>query len=514
MERFRTAIYAFAAIAALTPAVAHAEDVPRGDWSYSAVQDLAAKGLIAGYPSDPNLFQGRTVTRYEMAALVGRAVGRLTALQDAGDASPTPATFDEVGKLLADYKVELAVMGTDITTLKLGVQKLTGQVLDQQKHIDTLAKTKVDSGVATGVHFSSLMQEWVAAGDDIANTGKNPGAISNTFRIRRAEFRFTGNIDSKTYFNIMLDPSKNLSLNPTATKTTVAGTTITTTTYTVKNTGVPLQDFILGYKLSPQFSFEAGQEKIPLSIEGYRASSNLLTVERSLMNDGAAYGQGQVGDIRDQGAYLKFNQPKAFNATLAVTNDAGADQNQVDDNNFKSVLYNAQITAVRNLQFGAYGELPDRGGNPTILARRRTGVDFGYIDATNEVTGEYETGQDGISGSSLNYNSRSAYGIFAHKFGPHLQGVVREDWFQGVGPATVASGSITSSTIVTNDEHDLTLGVNYYVHGNNEKFQFNYIRKTIGGPLTPSSSATVGPQNQPALGVSRDQWFLGMQQWF
>src|SRR5690349_16661158 len=54
-----------------------ARDVPKEHWSYDFVQDLASKGLVKGYPPDGNFFGGRTVTRYEMAALVDRVLQRI-----------------------------------------------------------------------------------------------------------------------------------------------------------------------------------------------------------------------------------------------------------------------------------------------------------------------------------------------------------------------------------------------------------------------------------------------------
>ena len=527
MKKYGTALIAASAVLAFLPAAAKAADsVPASDWSYSAVQDLAGKGLINGYPKDKNLFQGRTVTRYEMAALVQRAITRLVDDQAAGT-TPPPTTLDEMGKLIAEYKVELAVMGTDIENLKLGVSTLTDTVLDQQNQLNKLNKTKVDTGAASGVKFSALLQEWAAAGTDVANTGKNPGAISNTYRIRRAELRFQGNIDPKTYFNVMFDPSKNLSLIGTTKVNTIVGSTstVSTTTYSVNENGLPLQDFFLGYKLTPQFAAELGQQKVPMSIEGYaRSSGNLLTVERSLMNT-VPFDQGRVGDIRDLGATFRYTQPNAGIATLAVMNDAGALQNfSSDNNNSKDVMYSGQITAVPGLMFGGWGELPDKSGlnstsaanaSPTTpnnlgsnVRRSRNGVDFDFIRGPHELTGEYEKAYDGDNtAATVRQNSQSAYGIYAYKVNPQWQAVVRYDWFNIY--QTPIGGSLTS-----NNEHDVTLGVNYYIKGNNSKIQFNYVRKNIDGPLTAPTASTVGPTLIPALGVSRDEFYAAFQQSF
>jgi hypothetical protein len=52
------------------------------------------------------------------------------------------------------------------------------------------------------------------------------------------------------------------------------------------------------------------------------------------------------------------------------------------------------------------------------------------------------------------------------------------------------------------------------MHGNNSKIQFNYIKKTMGGPMTAATASTVGPTLIPALGVSRDVWMVNFQEYF
>jgi hypothetical protein len=51
-------------------------DVPLNHWAYDAVQSLAAKGIIVGYP-DGTFGGNRALTRYEFAMAIARAVGYL-----------------------------------------------------------------------------------------------------------------------------------------------------------------------------------------------------------------------------------------------------------------------------------------------------------------------------------------------------------------------------------------------------------------------------------------------------
>src|ERR1041385_8025277 len=96
------------------------KDVPREHWAYSAVEDLASKGLIKGYPPNGDFFGKRTVTRYEMATIIQRVLARVDELlgkkADKGETGGgvQPAQLEEVRKLVSDFKVELTVIGTDL----------------------------------------------------------------------------------------------------------------------------------------------------------------------------------------------------------------------------------------------------------------------------------------------------------------------------------------------------------------------------------------------------------------
>lgn len=68
-------------------------DVPENHWAYMMVQDLAYKGIVVGYP-DGNFSGGRTLTRYEFAVALDRAIS-------AGYMNP------ELGRAIKEFKPEL-----------------------------------------------------------------------------------------------------------------------------------------------------------------------------------------------------------------------------------------------------------------------------------------------------------------------------------------------------------------------------------------------------------------------
>lgn len=84
-------------------------DVSPNDWSYGAVKNLAQAGLIDGY-SDGTFKGDKSITRYEMAQLVGKAIYR----SDKANAEQKAA----IEKLATEYKDELQNLGVRMDNLE------------------------------------------------------------------------------------------------------------------------------------------------------------------------------------------------------------------------------------------------------------------------------------------------------------------------------------------------------------------------------------------------------------
>ena len=83
-------------------------DVPADSWAYDAVSTLAADGVIDGYPD--GTYQGqKTMTRYEMAQIVARAMAK-TDMEKADKAL--------VDKLAAEFADELDNLGVRVADLE------------------------------------------------------------------------------------------------------------------------------------------------------------------------------------------------------------------------------------------------------------------------------------------------------------------------------------------------------------------------------------------------------------
>jgi hypothetical protein len=86
-------------------------DVPSNHWAIDYIQTLAADGIIQGYPNG-KFEGGNDMTRYEMAAIIARAV----AYVQANGASASDV--DKLQKLMDAYKDELDALGVRVSTLE------------------------------------------------------------------------------------------------------------------------------------------------------------------------------------------------------------------------------------------------------------------------------------------------------------------------------------------------------------------------------------------------------------
>lgn len=91
------------------------EDVPKGNWAYGAVMQLAHDGIIEGF--DDNVFKGdSTITRYEMAQIVAKA------LLKKSKANPKDAAL--LKTLQTEYKEELAGHNERLKKLEYDTQRV------------------------------------------------------------------------------------------------------------------------------------------------------------------------------------------------------------------------------------------------------------------------------------------------------------------------------------------------------------------------------------------------------
>ncbi len=502
------------------------KDVLPTHWAYAAVQDLAAKGLIKGYPTDGKFLGGRVLTRYEMATIIERVLARMddvTSKLAKGDTASKAdldklaANVAEIHDLTEEFKKELLVIGSDLAKAKdeiatlntrMGelatrVDGMDAKIADAKKKADeagviadqalenikeqqaatkaALAK-KVDVGVAS-LRVSGLLQAWYGdafgkslGGNFPLNTSGAPpgrnygGGVGDTFRMRRGEIALIGKITPQIDFRVMFDTAKIAGVSTTT--GTVAGTSVVTGVSSNASTNV-LQDLWVGYTFNPHFKLEIGQQKTGLSEEGTRSSSQLLTVERSIMN-GLPTNAGRVGDIRDAGAVLKYENSMG-RVAIGIWNDNGATQNSVDNDRTKFATFSAFYTGTRHLTLGLWGGTNVDTVHPKP-SRDRAGGTIKYESGphTFEAEGAYTLDQASTAGIAGRSIGLGGYALYAHNLSRKWQIVAKYDiWNPSVHGTT--AGSTTLGGAGGHNLKEYTIGVNYYLRSHNAKVQLNFI---------------------------------------
>ena len=137
-------------------------DVPLNHWAYDAVQDLAAKGVIIGYP-DGTFGGTRTLTRYEFAEATARA---LAYVESMGFASAEDVEVLE--KLAIEFADELANLGVKVSDLEaaLGAQSEAIAALEE-----TVAKHEKFFEPVTITGKWSADYSYTVIGDEATPTG-------------------------------------------------------------------------------------------------------------------------------------------------------------------------------------------------------------------------------------------------------------------------------------------------------------------------------------------------------
>jgi len=525
------------------------KDIKPDHWAYAAVQDLAGKGLIKGYPADGKFLGNRTLSRYEMATIIERVIARMddllskkanaaetappqTEKADKADLDKLTKSVAEIRDLVDEFKKELLVIGTDLKTAQDDIAALkaqVGQLADKVNGFDqritdadkkasdakTLAdqaldnitglktQTSADLGhkidIGNGrLRIGGTFQTWFGTAFGNTLNGNNPtnfssappgrsfgGGVGDTFRLRRFEFFFTGQLmpekagkpGGMDYF-LLLDTAK----TPSNSNSGGIATAQPNSTY--------LQDAFIGYQLTGRVRLEVGQQKTDMSEEGSRSSAALLTIERAIMN-GLPVTAGRVGYVRDTGAMLRFSD-KYGKAMVGVFNGNGDAQTNVDGDRSKFAVFNAYYTGIPHFTLGVWGG-NNFGDNRPAAGRERLGYTFIYQNGNHYFESEGANARDYAAGNGKpgqGAQSKGAYAMYGYSFARKWQVVGRYDIWdpaylagQFGTPQTTLVGFGTPIARTAHDLREYTLGLNYYVYGRKAdgafdqraKLQFNFI---------------------------------------
>ena len=315
------------------------------------------------------------------------------------------------------------------------------------------------------VRFSGLVQTWFAGGDR---------GFSDTFRIRRGEMRFTGDLMPKVSWSVMFDLAKALSLN---TSSGMINGTPVVRTVGVNQAGRVFQEAFITLSHLRRANIQFGQFKIPLGQESLQSTSTLDTPERALFMTDRARGGG-LGDVRDLGLMVFGPLTDQFDYQVGIFNGTGESQNDVDANDHKAFVgrFVFKPTAVKGLSIGASGAWAPATENSNPR-HDRLGFEAVYQRDRLRLKSELMLGIDG------DVHRRGYYAHVGYRFVPKVEGIFRFDMFD--------PNTRLETTGLTVTERDYITGLNYYIKDHNFKVQFNYIRKTFTRGITPSRNLFV-----------------------
>lgn len=285
----------------------------------------------------------------------------------------------------------------------------------------------------------------------------NSGSPEDTFRLRRAEIKLSGDLTPLASWAIMFDPAQ---VREDDTKK--SGSNITD----VGRKSV-LQDFLISIKPFSFLSFDFGQGKTPFGMEGLESSAKLDLIERASIAS-----QFKWADYRDIGLTIKGDVDVfgvKIQPALGLYNGEG--QNKLDANLPMDFAGRLVIKPIKQLHLGA-AHYNGRSGSAKTN-NIHTGVELKFEWDPVSVYGEYVFGSVGTT------NKSAYYATVGCKFLDVLQAVARYDWYDN---DTSNSGDAVS---------DITCGLNYFIE-KNAKLQANYIVKLKeGGSITNFSDDVV-----------------------
>ena len=202
MKKRFAAIFAATAVLGVTTAFAANpfSDVTPQDWAYQSVAQLAAAGVINGYPD--GTFKGQNnITRFEMAQMVAKAM--------ANEARANAEQQAMINRLADEFSSELNNLGVRVSNLenKVGNVKVTGDARLRYNQYDSSDNGTDDKSYFTyraRVNFGATINDKVSANVRVSTAGS-----SSTMT------RFGDSTSSEVIFdraNVVYTPNKATSL--------------------------------------------------------------------------------------------------------------------------------------------------------------------------------------------------------------------------------------------------------------------------------------------------------------
>jgi len=366
-------------------------DTPTNHWAYEAVQDLAKKGIVIGYP-DGTYGGKRPMTRYEFAVALDRALRTVSDMISANPPAGTPAvstvTQDDINRLQAlidKFRPELDTIQTNLTAAQDNIDALRADVLDA-KALANRAQDTANNSYGVGADRKFQITGYIQArfqsadGYGKGSLDRFPQGVSSkagsyngnyaqggnvdSVELRRARLKFTGTLTANTKYAVQIDTSGAVTAGAGA------------------NQQVTVREGYLAYTLgngdaAKNLTITAGQFANPFGYVLPISMASFLTPERPLAFSEGNYGLFNSQDY-DKGLQIGYNTPRqlafvpaGLKLTVAAVNGAGR-TGEATDRTLDTIYRIAYQTPNKILGLGAsyyLGQIndPDTGVAATSL---------------------------------------------------------------------------------------------------------------------------------------------------
>ncbi len=425
------------------------DDIKPDHWAYESVEKLAEKGLVLGYP-DGKFLGGRSLSRYEMATIIARIIemiesehadmnSRIQAAATKGttvkteDGKVVPAATPEdvaaLRKLIDEFKVELTVIGTDLSKLKEDVSAMKDDMETVKATVSdpegALQTAVADIKGLKSVKFSGYIQaRWESGKATSATANDN----YNGFFLRRARFKLAA---TKGNTQIVLNPNFGSS------------------GYRNRTDGIAIQgtDAEKDYYIQYNFMGDAaigpsiwiGQFNWPFGYDVPYSSSLRECPERARVSRALFDGE------RDRG--IKIASATTANPTweIALMNGSGVKSGNGEKNQHKDVVGNIRFALGKVADLGISGYYGKHNqadyASPYLKAdKTRYGADLQIYLPDTTIKAEYIAGKEnriaGTPAAEVEYNVSGWWAQIARNLGKRDTIVARYDTYDPDDPAS------------------------------------------------------------------------------
>ncbi|PKL43857.1 MAG: hypothetical protein CVV41_08835 [Candidatus Riflebacteria bacterium HGW-Riflebacteria-1] len=200
MKRISMLLIAVMVLSTVAASANPFSDVPFSHWAYDAVNKLAAKGILQGYPD--GTYKGKqTVTRYALAMVTAKMVANVEQMLESGIGTNlvTKSDLQTLEKLTVEFADELALLGVKVTALEDDMQVVKEDVSMLKRDVDGIKDYMAKGG----------MEKVKLSGDMLVRhsnlTHRNEGLLvagngnANATTESQIRFKFKANIDENIH---------------------------------------------------------------------------------------------------------------------------------------------------------------------------------------------------------------------------------------------------------------------------------------------------------------------------